>query len=445
MSDENSFTSATDGMFSELAASFSTKVQDPDLWDMAGGFAAMGDYAIEVKVSILSQALVASMRSPSTAIEAFEAMARIAASGVANMEAASAVSSPWQSQIASTVKTWGAGLGAYATEIRGLVQQAGPAANTWEGLLQTQAAKFEVATRAAGALGAMVGIAQILNEARNGNLDAVGEKSSGVLGGYWGGLAGLGIAQLAVVGLAVTGTPALVVVATATVAAGYLGGKAGEALWQTSQSKAFADGLVRFWNGADRAIAHAVCTTFFGACTAPRSDPLTLDLDGDGIETSGINTASPIMFDISGSGVQQSVGWVESDDGFLVRDLNGNGLIDSGAELFGDATTLANGTHAADGFAALADLDANHDGVVNASDAAFSQLRVWRDLDQDGVTDAGELQTLGSVGIAGLNVASTSHSQTLANGNQIADLGTYIKADGQVGIAINDFIWKIPA
>ncbi len=117
----------------------------------------------------------------------------------------------------------------------------------------------------------------------------------------------------------------------------------------------------------------------------------------------------------------------------LVRDLNGNGLIDSGAELFGDATTLANGTKATDGFAALADLDANHDGVVNSSDAAFSQLRVWRDLDQDGVTDAGELQTLTSLGVAGLNVASASHSQTLANGNQIADLGTYIKADGQVG------------
>ncbi len=112
---------------------------------------------------------------------------------------------------------------------------------------------------------------------------------------------------------------------------------------------------------------------------------------------------------------------------------NNNGLIDSGAELFGDATQLANGQRASDGFAALADLDENQDGVVNAADAAFSSLRVWRDLDQDGVTDAGELLTLTALGITGLNVASTSHSQTLANGNQIADLGTYIRSDGQVG------------
>jgi hypothetical protein len=82
-------------------------------------------------------------------------------------------------------------------------------------------------------------------------------------------------------------------------------------------------------------------------------------MDGDGIKTTGI---------------QRAVGWINPDDGFLARDLNGNGLIDSGAELFGAATTLSNGTKAADGFAALADLDLNHDGVVNASDAAFSQL-----------------------------------------------------------------------
>lgn len=33
---------------------------------------------------------------------------------------------------------------------------------------------------------------------------------------------------------------------------------------------------------------------------------------------------------------------------------------------------------------------------------------------------------------SGLNVAVTSHAQTLADGNQIADLGTYIRTDGQV-------------
>ncbi|MCZ2152779.1 MAG: hypothetical protein LC114_02570, partial [Bryobacterales bacterium] len=87
---------------------------------------------------------------------------------------------------------------------------------------------------------------------------------------------------------------------------------------------AFAYGVNSFIN---------VAKTFLSAATTPAADPLTLDLDGDGIETVGINSASPVMFDITGTGIQQSVGWVGADDGFLVRDLNGNGLIDSGAEL----------------------------------------------------------------------------------------------------------------
>ena len=44
----------------------------------------------------------------------------------------------------------------------------------------------------------------------------------------------------------------------------------------------------------------------------PRYDPLTLtlDLDGDGLETVGINTAAPILFDHDGDGIKTGTGWV---------------------------------------------------------------------------------------------------------------------------------------
>lgn len=61
------------------------------------------------------------------------------------------------------------------------------------------------------------------------------------------------------------------------------------------------------------------------------SDPLTLDLDGDGLETTGINPTSPILFDHDADGIKTATGWVKSDDAFLVLDRNGNGTIDSGA------------------------------------------------------------------------------------------------------------------
>jgi hypothetical protein len=174
--------------------------------------------------------------------------------------------------------------------------------------------------------------------------------------------------------------------------------------------------------------------TFTAATVAaPRRDPLVLDLDGDGIETVGVNPTTPLLFDIVGTGIKQSVGWVKADDGFLVLDRNGNGSIDSGAELFGDATVLANGQKAVDGFAALAERDSNHDGKVDAADASFASLRVWRDANQDGVSQASELATLASLGIAALNVGDTSHSTVLANGNRIADIGSYVKTGGQLG------------
>ena len=165
----------------------------------------------------------------------------------------------------------------------------------------------------------------------------------------------------------------------------------------------------------------------------PRRDPMVFDLDGDGIETTGINAANPILFDHDADGIKTATGWVKADDAFLVLDRNGNGLIDNGRELFGDATPLAAGGLAADGFAALAQEDTNHDGLVSALDSRYAQLRLWRDLNQDGISQSDELITLAGASIQSITVASTDHSQTLANGNQLADLGHYTKSDGSQG------------
>ena len=178
-----------------------------------------------------------------------------------------------------------------------------------------------------------------------------------------------------------------------------------------------------------------ITTSFLAARTvAPaRRDPLVLDLDGDGLETVGIDTQNPILFDHDGDGVKTATGWVTPDDAFLVLERNDDGRIDSGSELFGDATPLAAGTTAADGFAALAQEDTNSDGLVNASDERFANLRLWRDANQDGISQANELITLASQDISALKVGRTANSTLLANGNQIADLGGFVRNDGSDG------------
>ena len=159
-------------------------------------------------------------------------------------------------------------------------------------------------------------------------------------------------------------------------------------------------------------------------------DPLALDLDGDGIETVATNGFTGTLFDHMGSGIRTATGWISADDGLLVRDINRNGIIDNGTELFGDNTKLKNGGSAQHGFASLADLDSNGDKVIDAKDAAFKELRVWRDINQDGISQNNELFTLQSLGIKSFNTAYTDTRQDLGSGNTLAQKGSYTKTDG---------------
>ena len=90
----------------------------------------------------------------------------------------------------------------------------------------------------------------------------------------------------------------------------------------------------------------------------------------------------------------------------------------------------ASGETAAEGFDALAALDSNADGQVDANDALFAQLQVWRDDNQDGVSQASELLSLGQLNITALNLDFVM-GQEVQNNNPLALLGSYTTADGQ--------------
>ncbi|MEQ9728076.1 hypothetical protein ABRP29_20800, partial [Pseudomonas sp. WHRI 8822A] len=175
-----------------------------------------------------------------------------------------------------------------------------------------------------------------------------------------------------------------------------------------------------------------VNTDFLGALNfVQRYDPLVLDLDGDGIETVSANAG--LVFDFNGDGLKTGTGWIKKDDGFLVLDRNGNGTIDNGSELFGVDTVKKNGQKATSGFDALSDLDSNGDGVFDAADEAFSDVRVWQDLNQDGIAQVGELKRLAEHGIAAINLGSKSTSEA-SNGNLITAVGSFVRTDGSEGV-----------
>jgi hypothetical protein len=166
-------------------------------------------------------------------------------------------------------------------------------------------------------------------------------------------------------------------------------------------------------------------------------DPLAIDLDGDGIEAIPVNAAASVLFDHDGDGTRTGTGWLKGDDGWLVLDRNGNGQIDNGGELFGMDTTLPNARKATDGFAALASLDSNQDKVFDVADVEFARVQIWRDLNQDGVSDAGELQSLSAAGIASISLTSVSGRTQLNGGNVQTASALFTRTDGSIGKVAN--------
>jgi VCBS repeat-containing protein len=173
--------------------------------------------------------------------------------------------------------------------------------------------------------------------------------------------------------------------------------------------------------------AGAVLATSSSFSLVVAATPLVLDLNGDGVQTISFNES--MLFDLLATGTKQSVGWVSKQDGLLALDLNGDGQINSGAELFGSSTVLPNGAHATDGWVALKTLDSNGDEKLDAQDAQFNQLRVWVDANGNGQTDAKELGTLADHHIASINLAANTHS-VQQNGNVVQGFSTYTSTDG---------------
>lgn len=156
--------------------------------------------------------------------------------------------------------------------------------------------------------------------------------------------------------------------------------------------------------------------------------PLVLDLNGDGVQT--IAADQGIDFDLQTTGTAQHVGWIDSHDGILALDLNSDGLINTGSELFGNHTLLADGSAAADGWQALAQYDGNLDGLIDQQDAVFEKLKVWVDANTNGQTDAAELKTLNELGIVSIDLHADDQA-VAQNGNILRGFSTFATADGQ--------------
>jgi Ca2+-binding RTX toxin-like protein len=142
----------------------------------------------------------------------------------------------------------------------------------------------------------------------------------------------------------------------------------------------------------------------------PPISPLVIDLNGDGAQSTSY-AQSRTFFDLDGDGFAQLTAWVSAQDGLLALDRNGNGTIDDIRELFGSRTQ--------NGFSVLSEFDSNADGIISALDNIFNELKVWIDQNQDGISQASELQSLTDLSIKSISLnAAAVDSEN--NGNPVS-------------------------
>ena len=222
----------------------------------------------------------------------------------------------------------------------------------------------------------------------------------------------------------------------------------GRGLKDAAQSVVFGigDGLSKIGEGISKGVDRLVGGDSNDGTS--NAKPLVLDLDHDGVE---ISVAGQVAFDMDADGFKELTNWVGPDDGFLVIDLSANGSRSGGdgkidrtkelvlTEWFGlgeEATDLQ----------ALALFDqkrwgGNGDGILTSKDGVWRDLRVWRDADQDGIVDAGELRTLAFHKIIVLGLTPTLSGTTftdpkddvlLPGGSQILGKSHFTQSPGPI-------------
>ncbi len=208
--------------------------------------------------------------------------------------------------------------------------------------------------------------------------------------------------------------------------------------------------LLKFWSGTPMlCVVMAICQSAIGAETrlstfeeGAEADsislsleqafpaaltPLVVDIQGSGLDLLA-RTDSGLILDIDGDGFAEPTGWVGASDGFLAKDLDGDGRLGKFEELFGLGVDSP--------WEELEDLDTNGDYVIDGNDRTFEMLRVWQDGNTDAKVGIDEVRTLPELGIEMILLNPAEPPARRVGGNQVkSQIGVRHKDIGRISIS----------
>lgn len=151
-------------------------------------------------------------------------------------------------------------------------------------------------------------------------------------------------------------------------------------------------------------------------------DPLVINLNEGVTEVSD----QEFYFDLDADGKEDKIRSLAPGSGFLALDLNSDGKVNDGSELFG--------TKSGNGFNELARFDTDSDGWIDEDDEIFDKLKVWiRETD-----GSDKLISLKEAGVGAINLLNSPTEFSVRDADNrakaiIRATGMFLYEDGRAG------------